>query len=180
MKTINFKDMVKALAKDGTDLINGLNSASAHLLHMAVGVSGEVGELIEGVLNHQGRDNQVEELGDIEFYLEGICNHIGPFNNNYGNEIEDGDKSHTIMLNMSIHAAGLLDAVKKHAIYEKELDMPEVLKQIDGLAYQMSKFRWISGISRQECLTANIAKLGKRYADGQYSNNQAQTRADKS
>ena len=45
---------------------------------MAVGVSGEAGELLDGIKKASiynkplDRQNIVEELGDIEFYLEGI------------------------------------------------------------------------------------------------------------
>jgi NTP pyrophosphatase (non-canonical NTP hydrolase) len=69
---------VTALAKPGQDVVNGLNARSAHLLHMAVGVAGEAGELLDAVKKHAiyGADldieNVIEELGDLEFYLQGI------------------------------------------------------------------------------------------------------------
>lgn len=71
-------DMVRALAKPGAKLVAELTPNSAHLLHMAVGVSGEAGELLDAVKKHAvyvraiDRANVVEELGDLEFYMEGI------------------------------------------------------------------------------------------------------------
>lgn len=70
--------MVKVLAKPGQNIIDELTPISAHLLHMAVGVCGEAGELIDCIKKQAiyGKDldeiNLVEELGDLEFYLEGI------------------------------------------------------------------------------------------------------------
>lgn len=50
----------------------------AHLLHMAIGIAGEATELLEAVFNHIVTNNPldvvnvVEELGDGEFYAEGL------------------------------------------------------------------------------------------------------------
>lgn len=52
--------------------------AKPHLIHMAVGVSGEAGELLNAIKKRViyrkplDRQNVIEELGDIEFYLEGL------------------------------------------------------------------------------------------------------------
>jgi len=55
-----------------------LSAEQAHLLHMAIGICGEAGELLEAVYNSITKDepldmeNVVEELGDVEFYMEGF------------------------------------------------------------------------------------------------------------
>ena len=70
--------MVKGLAKDGNIIAAEMTGPNAHLLHMAVGVSGEAGELIDAVKKaviYQkplDRVNVIEELGDLEFYMEGL------------------------------------------------------------------------------------------------------------
>jgi len=70
--------LVSDLAKNGQHIITDLNPTKAHLLHMAVGLAGEVGEVIDALKRHSiygkplDRTNVIEELGDIEFYLEGI------------------------------------------------------------------------------------------------------------
>ncbi len=80
---VEFKDMVKALAKDGDTIASEITGTDAHLLHMAIGVSGEVGELIDAikkfVIYRKDLDlpNVIEELGDIEFYIEGIRQGLG-------------------------------------------------------------------------------------------------------
>ena len=116
------KNTVKRLQKHGRAILEDLTPITANLLHMAVGVSGEAGELVDAIKKHTiynkpiDRENVIEELGDIEFYMEGIRNALG--------------------------------------------------------------------ISRKDTLSHNINKLlsGKnaRYSKGEYSNEQAQERRDKS
>lgn len=75
---IKHSEMVAALAKPGGDIIADLSPTRAHDLHMAVGISGEAGELLDAVKKGSiynkpyDRENLVEELGDIEFYMEGL------------------------------------------------------------------------------------------------------------
>lgn len=113
----SFSKMVAALVKPGEDILSSLTPNDCHILHMCVGITGEVGELVDAVKKSiiygkpLDRENIVEELGDIFFYMEGL---------------------------------------------------------MQGL-----------GITQQECIEANIAKLSVRYAKGKYSNEQAVTRADK-
>lgn len=70
--------MVDNLAKPGDQIILSLDPDMAHLLHMAVGVCGEAGELIDAIKKTAiyGKPldmaNVVEELGDLEFYIQGI------------------------------------------------------------------------------------------------------------
>lgn len=55
-----------------------LTPEQADLLHMAVGIAGEAGELLHAVMSHiLNREpldmvNVIEELGDLEFFLEGF------------------------------------------------------------------------------------------------------------
>ena len=54
------------------------NKGKPGLLHAAVGICGEAGELIDAIKKHwvYGQDldenNVIEELGDIEFYLQAM------------------------------------------------------------------------------------------------------------
>jgi len=47
MDTIKFEDMVKGLVKPGQDILNNMTAERAHAAHMAIGVSGEAGELLD-------------------------------------------------------------------------------------------------------------------------------------
>lgn len=110
-------EMVRVLAKSGEQIAKELTPADAHLLHMAVGVSGEAGEL--------------------------------------------------------------LDAVKKGAIYRKPYDRVNLIEELGDLEFYLEGLRQGLGVTREETLAANIAKLGKRYAGFTYSDRAAQQRADK-
>lgn len=78
MDLANYADMVKRLAKPGADILADLDTLDAHLIHMAMGVAGEAGELLDAVkkatIYRRSLDvgNVIEELGDLEFYLEGM------------------------------------------------------------------------------------------------------------
>lgn len=70
--------LVAALVKPGSDLVREKTPAKAHLDHMALGIAGEAGELVDAIKKHTiyGRDidieNIIEELGDLEFYMKGL------------------------------------------------------------------------------------------------------------
>jgi NTP pyrophosphatase (non-canonical NTP hydrolase) len=112
-----YKLMVSALCKSGKDILKEMTPEDAHVLHMAVGVSGEAGEL--------------------------------------------------------------LDAVKKTAIYRKDLDMKNVVEELGDLEFFMEGLRDALGVTREQCIEANRLKLEKRYYKGEYCNESAQARADK-
>lgn len=76
-------DMVVALVKPGEEIVATFTPSSAHILHMAVGISGESGELLDAIKKNVfynkplDRVNVIEELGDLEFYMEGLRQGLG-------------------------------------------------------------------------------------------------------
>jgi NTP pyrophosphatase (non-canonical NTP hydrolase) len=76
---INYSDIVRALAKPGAAIVETLTPEKAHAIHMAIGISGEAGELLDAIKKYViynkdlDRTNVIEELGDISFYFEGLC-----------------------------------------------------------------------------------------------------------
>lgn len=117
VETIKHDEMVKALVKDGATIAREIDANDAHLMHMAIGVSGEAGEL--------------------------------------------------------------LDAIKKRVIYRKELDRENVMEELGDIEFYLEGLRQGLGITREQCLVANILKLGKRYVGLKYSDQAAQERKDK-
>lgn len=111
-----YNEFVRMLAKPGDEIAASLTPEQAHLLHMAVGISGEAGEL--------------------------------------------------------------LDAVKKHVVYNKELDLENVIEELGDLEFYMQGVRNGLGINRAQVIAHNMKKLGVRYEKG-YSDKAAQKRADK-
>lgn len=116
-KKVSYSEMVQALAKPGDQILVSLSAEKCHLLHMAVGVTGEAGELI--------------------------------------------------------------DAVKKHVVYGKELDRANIIEELGDLEFYAEGIRQAIGVTREEVLLANMNKLSKRYANKVYSDVAAQARADK-
>lgn len=78
-----YADVVRALKKKGEDIIATLTPEKADMWHMASAITGEGGELFDAVKKHVvynkplDRENVVEELGDLEFYMEGLRQRIG-------------------------------------------------------------------------------------------------------
>lgn len=72
----NYGTFVKALFKE-------MPGEHGTLLHAAVGLAGETGELIDAVKKAWAygkpldRENVIEELGDVAFYLVAACNTVG-------------------------------------------------------------------------------------------------------
>jgi len=71
-------EMVRALVKSGDAILSEITPEQTHNLHMAVGISGESGELLDAIKKYaiyqklMDRENVIEELGDLEFYMEGL------------------------------------------------------------------------------------------------------------
>lgn len=83
MEKINFPEMVTALSKPGAVIVSELTPADAELIHMAMGVSGEAGELLDAIKKAtiyrkpMDMENVIEELGDLEFFMERIRQMVG-------------------------------------------------------------------------------------------------------
>lgn len=83
---IDHSELVRRLAKPGEAILGSLDGDRCHLWHMASCVMGEAGELFDAIKKHvvyekpfdeKIRENTIEELGDIEFYLEGLRQRLG-------------------------------------------------------------------------------------------------------
>lgn len=76
--TEKHKTMVLALIKPGNVIADETTGNEANLLHMALGIYSEAGELLDAIKKNViykralDLDNVVEELGDLEFYMEGL------------------------------------------------------------------------------------------------------------
>lgn len=109
-------EMVRALLKSGEEIMKEMTPMKANLLHIGLGLSGEVGELV--------------------------------------------------------------DAIKKHAIYNQPLDFDNVIEELGDLEFFVKALQQALLIGRQRILDANIAKLAERYGD-KYSDEAAKARKDK-
>lgn len=182
-KTITHIDMVAKLVKPGQDIIDGLTPESAHLWHMGTGVSGEIGELLENLLEIGSHENRVEEFGDIEFFHQAIATSL-KFDTMAESKWDTCPHSNIhIQLHLAISGAALLDAIKKYAVYVKPLHRAEAVEQAGRVRYLLGRLYHSYGVTRTEALAGNVNKLftskKARYGSGKYSDKQAQDRADK-
>jgi len=83
MENLNrYRDFVRSLAKPGNAIAAELTPQDCHRLHMAIGISGEAGELLDAVkkatIYRKPLDiaNVREECGDLLFYIVGILDSI--------------------------------------------------------------------------------------------------------
>lgn len=76
-------------------------------------------------------------------------------------------------------AGELLDAIKKMAIYNKQLDRDNVIEELGDIEFYMQQVRSRLNITREETLKANMEKLAIRYKNYRYTDQAAIDRADK-
>ena len=79
---LTYAQFVESLCKPGIDILVQMEPRDAHLTHMAMGVAGEAGELLDAIKKSAiyrkplDRENVLEECGDILFFIQGILNHF--------------------------------------------------------------------------------------------------------
>lgn len=75
---IEHAKMVEVLVKSPATIHEELTPSDCNLIHSVLGISGEAGELLDAIKKatiyrkELDRANIVEELGDLEFYMEQI------------------------------------------------------------------------------------------------------------
>lgn len=162
-----YEEMVRSLFKR-------MPGHGAAMLHAAVGIAGESGELRSAV----DRENILEECGDLEFYIEAAwqqlttVGRIAPFGVVSMAFAEIVDWIH-------LDACELLDHAKKVWVYEdgnRDEVISHFLRKLEG---DLNTLYHFLGTTREDVQGLNQAKLMVRYSSGTYSNEQALARADK-
>jgi hypothetical protein len=172
-ETIRYDQFVRWLFKPGTDQIMAL--------HCAIGLAGEVGELVED------HTNAYEELGDIEFYLQATRNHYGISRAHIcANVFPSFAPTCSSTERLMIACGEVCDAIKREYVYGKQRDIFAITQALARFEYAMNLYRETfcgllktSEEHRQAILQANAEKLGKRYVNLRYSDSEAIARADK-
>lgn len=155
-----------------------MGSFAADLLHSAVGLSGEVAELLES----ESRKNTIEECGDLEFYLEAGWQTLEAsagklFQRRRIDGIRGCWLTH-VLLDMVASAGTLLDRAKKVWVYNKPISHADFASAFEMFEINLGDFYRIHDLKQEHILEANMDKLAIRYRGG-YSDTAAQARADK-
>lgn len=198
--TIPYPEFVKALIKPGGDILRGCDASRMNALHMAVGISGEAAELLEAFLYPKGGrntpdyENIVEELGDLEFYMEGLRQEFGLSAAAIDAAVAIEDVVSLMRKTVGyVHSLGevaaqfavvdagrILDEIKRYAVYQTPGVDPRVLAKLLGmLKHHLYCLRFDLDIAYAEVIEANKRKLAKRYEKLTYSDAAAHARADK-
>lgn len=80
---MTYPEFVALKKKPGQDIIDSLTPETADAWHMGSAIPSEAGELFDAVKKWViyrkplDRKNVVEELGDLEFYMEGLRQRVG-------------------------------------------------------------------------------------------------------
>ena len=210
-ESVAYDLFVRTLVKSPDLILSQISPNAMNLLHMAVGVAGETSELLQAaykaavermpldtitdeVLGQTLADNIMEELGDLSFYIQGICNQFGW---SLADVTMDGqpvirgvDGAGPDLLHLAstaaIHGGHLLDNVKKHAIYGQSLEDANgellVVGIRDQLGILMGCIEVICadfGYNLEDVRHGNKVKLLKRYKKLKYSDAAAKSRDDK-
>lgn len=174
-----YRQMVK-------DLFKHMDGPGAMMLHAAVGIAGESGELRQAT----SRKNLIEECGDIEFYIEAAWQQMG------GNERNERARDFLFVSDATvgsvidrIHTIGadILDHAKKVWVYQGSkgnrdnaisLELVQLEVTLDVFYKLIGTDRSSVQVMNQNKLLGN-AEIAGRYASGKYSDEQALARADK-
>ena len=185
MKIKKFESMVSALVKPGGEIVSQMTAHNAHLMHMAMGISGEVGEVVEACMGNLGencKDNNVaeimEEVGDLEFYLEGLCQILCIKNERtvypYGADI-----GNVALLELAVRGARVADVVKKICMYQDDTKWGLLVEEIQFFRNRLDTIYSTLPFTHDDALEGNFKKLSKRYEKLTYNDSSARNRADK-
>lgn len=166
--------MVATLAKPGVAIKASLSPESCDLWHHATGAMTEATEL----LAYTDRENLVEELGDLEFYLVGVALNVGVTRDTTKKHFAEHDSS-VDFEEIVVHVGEVLDAVKKVVIYNLTPDVGRIQEEFYSIDAHLAKIYRDKGVTREDALRANMEKLAKRYPGFDYSDARAAERADK-
>ena len=171
---LNLSEVTERKFPDGA----ALSSQNMEVLHHAMGMIGEVGEIFECYFNSTDFDevNLFEEIGDFMWYAAGILRIVGVELDLIIDECADvlfkmmeiGESlSSTKLINQLVIEQGtLIDCVKKTLIYGKDLDLEKIYLGTENsifLVYALSKVEGSENF--KSILQTNINKLNKRFGD---------------
>ncbi len=151
------------------EFVKKVESTSWHqpnerLLHAAMGLCTEVGELFE----LESEQHLIEEMGDIFWYLALAHDALGlDFNATViEQDLSDWEpRGETPLDSFTIYSTDLLDMVKKQVFYGRPIDIQKAEMTLFSLKVAMTVGLENEGFSVADILDANVAKLSKRYAE---------------
>jgi hypothetical protein len=142
------------------------------LLHGALGLATESGELLEGLLLNGDTVNAHEELGDTTWYIPPICKALGITID----EVEDaiGAPDHATLLTtmptlidvamrLCIEAGHVQDAIKRAVYYGSPLNSAGVVNHLGRIIHLIRHGCYLLDTTHEKVKATNISKLKARF-----------------
>ena len=144
-----------------------------HIMHMALGIAGEMGEIIDALKKHHiygkilDQANIVEEVGDVAYYVAGLLSMTPELLET----LEDGQ------LTVDLETLATAQQHTLHSVLSLNLGFATILEDIvdpidegfvdhvEGCVYTLHALVLLLNIDLEQALDINIAKLAKRYGD---------------
>lgn len=183
---ITYGKMVKTLVKSGDTILSELTAKQTHNIHMVLGISGEVSELIEALVlslvngEEFNEDAVIKEFGDIEFYMEGYRQGFN-LERVEIDELESEKLSEALPLTcmkLVVATGSLTEALKKSIAYNRELNIDVLKKALKEMDHLLGAMYIALELTREMALAVNMNKLSERYQGFTYSDNAAINRVD--
>jgi hypothetical protein len=184
-RTFTYGDMVRALFK-------AMPKQSDEIMHAAIGIAGERRELYAAT----HRSNFIEEAGDLEFYIQALCQTHQPIGDAVQALLEDGMLEALLSEDLTLSnvfeimddsATAILDHSKKIWAYTKPVSEEPVQGMANavvelytclGFLYRMLGIKEGHGAIMLQNAEKLVGK-GGRFESFTYSDADAQARADK-
>lgn len=84
-----------------------------------------------------------------------------------------------MVMGLSGETGELVDSIKKHLMYGKEIDLDNIREELGDILWYMANLLDSVGSSFEEVMQLNYEKLSKRFPEGKFSEKLAQNRLDK-
>jgi hypothetical protein len=180
--SVSFRNHVERLfVKPGT--------LEGRVMHAAVGIAGEVGELLDCLKKTwiYGKPldypNLREEIGDVMFYAEALCLQMKRpcgFDSVLLPSCSDCSVERMVSLSSQLfkHSGELLGRSEAFWAGQDGIGFPHLSFCLDRVVKSLVAFQQLSGFTLDECRLHNMEKLALRYPDG-YTDQSAIARADK-
>lgn len=84
-----------------------------------------------------------------------------------------------MVMGLSGETGELVDAIKKHLMYGRELDIDNVKEELGDICWYLANLLDSIDSSFEEVMELNRLKLSKRFPEGQFTEDLAKSRLDK-
>jgi hypothetical protein len=138
-----------------------------NIVHATLGLVGETGE----VARASTMADLIEELGDVEFYLQAFVNFTG-WATFRGERAVQPRGMQQLQVDLMVQATALADCVKKAWVYGPtafRLADDRTAAALEGVVDTLDAIYRLLGVSHETVVTGNVIKLDKKFPGRAFS-----------